>query len=611
MRGAPVRGGAVRCRCSCSAWRASTSCLSTSRRWSRCGLPLALQPFDRARRPTRAAPRFRRGASRAARSWPPMRCSDCSSDASAGALRFDRQRHLVRVLARPRARSCALPRALRAARGARCRASGGAVRARSCCATAASSRPRASRACSRSAASLRSSSSSSRAMRFMRSRAPSMRPRWLCSWPASLGEAAVRGVDLALRVVARLLGLERVALAGRRRLDVRARSRVRSRRVRCFSFADLALAREHADLRAGAAHDAREPSAPSHSPAGVMTDSPSAEPRRSSRASSSDRAVRTRASMRARPQPDRCTTRGQRAVRCAASASAAARHQREIGAFERRECVGQRCRGSSTSTASSQPSSTVSTARSQPASTCSTSPSAARIAEPRALQPFLRGRAASRRAPRAAALRASASRPRDAFELAALRARAPRAARARVRAADSAAARRSSSVRVSASTCCCAVGAALSSAASACAELIEVRRACARLRARSRRWSACSSCAIEIVDARALDLGRLRRLRGHAGVRVPLRLPFAELRLGDAQRLRRRASSAARSSPAAARLRRAALRSSSKRARSSRDVRGELGVRALGFLARALQLLGQFLVVLDLLLDARDLGADA
>ena len=101
-----------------------------------------------------------------------------------GAPRFDRKRHLVRVVARSRARSCAFPRVLRATHAARCRDSAGAARARS----SARSPLRAGRA-------LRAPDRDRRdpplelcqarsSTRPMRSRAPSMRPRWLCNWPA-------------------------------------------------------------------------------------------------------------------------------------------------------------------------------------------------------------------------------------------------------------------------------------------------------------------------------------------------------------------------------------------------------------------------------------------
>ena len=129
-------------------------------------------------------------------------------------------------------------------------------------------------------------------------------------------QTAMRSVELALRIVARLLGFDALALAGFAPLR-------RAAAISCFELrdavrelADFALARDHADLRARRrAARARNP-APSHSPVGVTTDSPSPSRAATSRASSSDRAVRTRASMR-RAAAGPCVTRGQRALRCA------------------------------------------------------------------------------------------------------------------------------------------------------------------------------------------------------------------------------------------------------------------------------------------------------
>ena len=115
---------------------------------------------------------------------------------------------------------------------------------------------------------------------------------------------------------------------------------------------------------------------------------------------------------------------------------------------------------------------------------------------------------------------------------------------------------------------------------------------------------------IEIVDARALDLGRLRRWgEGDTpAVRIPLRLPFAKLR------------SASRVLPAGPGRRPAAppfgarLRRSNRgpcRGASSPAMWSPSSASASGFVVARFAALAHFALVCDLLLDAGHLAADS
>ena len=89
-------------------------------------------------------------------------------------------------------------------------------------------------------------------------------------------------------------------------------------------------------------------------------------------------------------------------------------------------------------------------------------------------------------------------------------------------------------------------------------------------RSASSRASGFQRLPIEVIQPRALDFRRLRRFRARFGVRVPLVLPFGQLRLGVAhllRGLRRRRRSALRVSVRRRRARASAFRSDRGRAR--------------------------------------------
>src|SRR5262249_48657221 len=116
--------------------------------------------------------------------------------------------------------------------------------------------------------------------------------------------------------------------------------------------------------------------------------------------------------------------------------------------------------------------------------------------------------------------------------------------------------------------------------------------------------------AVEVVQARALDFGGLRGLGAALRMGVPMSLPFGDAVLGGAHLL------GGLRGPG---VRRFQTRLAVRQRRAQRldlitvgaDVLVEFGVGLLGFDARAFQALAEFAVVLDLLLDARNLAADA
>ena len=199
-----------------------------------------------------------------------MRCSDCSSAAAAVRARFDRQRDLVRRvarLARVHARFFARFEQRPALAVECCRRCSRSPM----CAMALSSRLRASRACSRSPSSLAvellefGGDTVQALLRAVDATAMALQ------LTGEFGEPAMRGVQLALRVVAHAFGVDARLLAVIERVDVRRRSRFRAASMRAPEFADFALACEHADLRAAAAQHARKAAAEPFA-RGVITD---------------------------------------------------------------------------------------------------------------------------------------------------------------------------------------------------------------------------------------------------------------------------------------------------------------------------------------------------
>ena len=282
------------------------------------GLPLVFETCDRTRCPMRAARRSRLRRVSNCASWPCMRCSDCSSDASAERRDSTDERHLMRALARlarVHARFFArfeqrtafaverLPPQLvlahlrdggfePPARLARLFAIAGDL-ALELVELGRDARHALARAVDAAALALQLA--------------------------GDLGETPVRGVHLALRIVARLLGFDALTLAGVGGFDVRgdfafervgARPSARGSRVRARSRRPCEPA----------PRSTRAKPAPSHSPAGVTTDSPS--PRRAAmRARLVDRSrgahARKNASRRRRTSCARpaCLRRASRAAR--------------------------------------------------------------------------------------------------------------------------------------------------------------------------------------------------------------------------------------------------------------------------------------------------------
>ena len=234
----------------------------------------------------------------------------------------------------------------------------------------------------------------------------------------------------------------------------------------------------------------------------------------------------------------------------------------------------------------------------------------ARMAEPRALQPFLR--APRRVSPSAACCNASSEAKPAArvFELAALRAQRRVQRAFAFEQAFGGGAALFETARQSFDFVRAPVVLRLERC-SACREIVEIRGAALGFERRAA-LVGLQQLAIEVVDARALDLGRLRR----PATRRPRARPTAPAirRVSSRRRaaLRRRCSSAARSSAsfgsASASSALQSLRSARDRRRCARRVRR---VRARSSSRARCSCSREFPVVLDLLLDARDLGADA
>src|SRR5690606_21509261 len=115
--------------------------------------------------------------------------------------------------------------------------------------------------------------------------------------------------------------------------------------------------------------------------------------------------------------------------------------------------------------------------------------------------------------------------------------------------------------------------------------------------------------AVEVVDAGPLHLGRARGLRGLAAVRVPALLPVGQRGLGGAQRLLPGLVVLAQGFQR--RLRLGDRRLEDRQALLVvADVAGQFGQRVLGLLARAQQPLRELALVGDLLFDPRQRAAD-
>src|SRR5690606_31304067 len=115
--------------------------------------------------------------------------------------------------------------------------------------------------------------------------------------------------------------------------------------------------------------------------------------------------------------------------------------------------------------------------------------------------------------------------------------------------------------------------------------------------------------AVEVVDARALDVAGTGRLRLRPGMRIPALLPVGQPRLGIAQRF-------LCGLVAGLQLRKLGFGRGDRRAqfRQARfvvaDVAADLGKRGLRLVAGALQALAHLALVRDLLFDASQRGAD-